>query len=277
MQKPVLWLGTGLLAILVPLDLPARAANFTLSDNNSEIRVSDRNGVTVWYVEGSPDNVFIANYYYRLGSTGNENNFLDGLGTPTVNQSSPNQLELTYRGSELQAVVNYSLQGGAVGSNQSLLSRSVMLTNIGGQDLDFHLFDYSDFDIKFNQLNQRDQAIALEPQKIVVNSATQPLSILAEVSPNTTNYQISDFITLYNKFFNDLDGPTTLDNTPPLFTPFPVPPGDNALAFQWDFTLPAGAALTFSSSANYGPTVPEASSILGLISLGLLGLRKVSQ
>jgi len=60
-------------------------------------------------------------------------------------------------------------------------------------------------------------------------------------------------------------------------TLFPVPPGDNALAFQWDFTLPAGAALTFSSNANYGPTVPEASSILGLICLGLLGLRRVSQ
>lgn len=76
MQKPALWLGTSLLAVLVPLNLPDRGANFTLSDNNSEITVSDRNGVTVWYVEGSPDNVFIANYYYRLGLTGNENNFL---------------------------------------------------------------------------------------------------------------------------------------------------------------------------------------------------------
>ena len=277
MQKPVLWLGTSLLAVFVSFNLPVQAANFTLSDNNSEITVSDRNGVTVWYVEGSPDNVFIANYYYRLGSTGNENNFLDGLGIPTVNQSTLNQLELTYGGSELQAVVNYSLQGGVVGSNQSLLRRSVTLTNLGGQALDFHLFDYSDFDIKFNQLNQRDQAIALEPQKIVINSATQPLSILAEVSPNNTNYQISDFFTLYNQFFIDSDGPTTLDNTPPLLTPFPVPPGDNALAFQWDFTLPAGASLTFSSSANYGPTVPEASSVLGLIGLGLLGLRRVSR
>ena len=76
MQKPVLWLGTGLLAVLAPLNLPARGANFNLSHNNSEITVSDRSGVTVWYVEGSPDNVFIANYYYRLGSTGKENNFL---------------------------------------------------------------------------------------------------------------------------------------------------------------------------------------------------------
>jgi hypothetical protein len=197
------------------------AASFSLTDNNSSITVNDRNGVTVWLVDGSPDNLFISNYYYRIGPTGNENNFLDGLSVPTVSQPVANRLALTYRGTDLQAVVNYELTGGNLGSNRSKLDKSLILTNLSTQSLDLNLFDYSDLDIRFNQLAQRDRAIALTFDRIVLDSATFPLSVLTNISPTATNYQISDFFTLYTKFFIDLDGPTTLDNTPPLGSPSP--------------------------------------------------------
>ncbi len=265
MKTPIM----SLLLLTVPL-ASAQAASFTLTDNNSEIRVDDRNGITIWYVDGSPDNVFLSNYYYRIGPTGNESPFFDGLGTPTVTQPTDNQLELTYTGTQLQAVVNYELLGGDLGSSRSFIDKSVTLTNLSGQNLDFHLFDYSDFDIKFDQANQKDQAIALDFGTIILNSATKPLSILTQVSPTPSHYEIADFVTLYNKFFNDLDGPTTLPDNPSLNVPFPIPPSDNAFAFQWDFNLNAGESVTFNSQFNYAP-VPEPSSLFSLISLGIFG------
>lgn len=265
MKTPII----SLLLLTVPL-VPVQAASFTLTDNNSEITVDDRNGITVWYVDGSPDNVFISNYYYRIGPTGNELPFFEGLGTPMVIQPTDNQLELTYTGTELQAVVNYQLLGRDLGSSRSFIDKSVTLTNLSAQNLDFHLFDYSDFDIKFNQLDQRDQATALDFGTIIQNSATKPLSILTQVSPTSSHYEIADFETLYFKFFIDEDGATTLPDNPPLNVPFPIPPSDNAFAFQWDFNLNAGESMTFNSQFNYAP-VPEPSSLFSLIGLGILG------
>lgn len=265
MKTPII----SLLLLTVPI-ISAQAASFTLTDNNSEITVNDRNGITVWYVDGSPDNVFISNYYYRIGATGNEFPFFDGLGTPTVTQPTDNQLEFTYTGTDIEAVVNYQLSGEDLGSNRSFINKSVTLTNLSPQNLDFHLFDYSDFDIKFNQLDQRDQAIALDFGTILLNSATKPLSILTQVSPTPSHYEIADFLTLYFKFFIDQDGATTLTNTPLLNVPFPIPPSDNAFAFQWNFNLNAGESRTFNSQFNYA-SVPEPSSVFSLIGLGILG------
>ncbi len=274
MKTPIM----SLLLLTVPL-VSAQAASFTLTDNNSEVRVDDRNGITVWFVDGSPDNVFLSNYYYRIGPTGNESPFFDGLGTPTVTQQTGNQLELTYTGTELQAVVNYELLGGDLGSSRSFIDKSVTLTNLSQQNLDFHLFDYSDFDIKFNQLDQRDQSIALDFGTIVQNSATKPLSILTQVSPTSSHYEIADFLTLYNKFFIDQDGATTLPDNPPLNVPFPIPPSDNAFAFQWDFNLNTGESVTFNSQFDYAP-VPEPLTILGAgtaIALGAGFKRKLGK
>ncbi len=258
---------------IVGNSLVAKAASFDLNDGNSQITVNDRNGVTVWYVDGSPDNLFISNYYYRIGETGGEKVFLEGIdGTPTVNQPQSNQLQLTYSGNDLEAEVNYSLIGGTPGSNQSLLKKSVTLRNLSSSPIDLHLFDYNDFDIKFNQLNQRDQAIALSPAEIILNSATVPLSIRTRVNPDPDRYEINDFFSLYQRFFLGQGSPITLTNTPPLNVPFPEPPSDNAFAFQWDFTLPQGESLTFETSANYSP-IPEPSTIVASIALSLGGLR----
>ena len=247
-----------------------QAASFILTSGNSEVEVSDRNGITVWFVEGSPDNVFISNYYYRVGEVENESVFLEGIDdTPTVNQITTEQLQLTYTGTELEAEVNYSLEGGELGSNESLLSKSVTLTNLSSENQQINLFDYSDWDIKFNQLDQRDQAIALDPGTIILNSDTRPLSILTQLTPTPSRYEINDFFTLYSKFFLDNDGATTLSNTPPLNTPFPIPASDNAMAFQWEFTLLPGESYSITSTANYTP-IPEPGSIAASIILSLI-------
>lgn len=256
------------------------AASFNLADGNSSAVISDRNGATVWRVApagGNPaafsDNIFLSNYFFRIGSTGGESPLLVALGTP-VAVATTNSLQLNFRTADLAATIDWRLTGAGSGSTLSTLSKSVSFTNLGAAAIDFHLFDYTDFDIRFNPLAQADTATLVSAGRIITSSSTIPFSIDARVQSAPDRYQISDFITPYLQFFIDQDGPTTLPNTPALGTSFPATPGDTAFALQWSRVIAPGDSFTVSQLAMYRPTsaVPEPASWAYLIAgFGLIG------
>lgn len=270
-------LGTLLLAASCFAAAPASAASYLLTSNNSQLTVTDNNGATVWYVDAGPtprDNLFLSNFYFRVGATGNESSFLTALGAPTVQQNAANSLTLAFAGPTLGATINWTLVGGAAGSNTSVLAKSVSVTNLTADAIDLHLFDYTDFDINFDQFNQADQATLVAPGQIVTSSATSPIQISSIASVTPDHYQITDFITPYLQFFVDLDGPTTLSDQPGPGNAFPSVPGDNAFAFQWNRTLGAGQSFFVSQISTYSPTaaVPEPASWAMMIGgFGLVG------
>jgi hypothetical protein len=254
---------------------PALAANYTLSDGNSTATISDMNGATVWKIAqggatpaNSPDNVFISNYLFRVGSSSGERNVARGLGAPVLVSQSANTVSYAASNDILSARLDWSLTGFASDSGMSTLTKSVVFTNVSGGTLDFHLFDYSDYDIRFNPAAQRDSARLVSPGRVIINSASVPFSIDAQTSVAPDRYQIDGFFPLYQALFLDSDGATTLNNTPATGVRFPVTPGDSAFAFQWSRTLAAGESFAVTQIARFVPTsaVPEPHSWALLIS-----------
>jgi hypothetical protein len=250
--------------LLLVAGVPAAAANYVLVDGNTSARINDRNGATVWRVApegdepaGASDNLFISNYYFRVGDSGGEAPLLDALGAPTATATATS-LRLSFSSAQIAATADWSLAG-AGGGALATLTKSVMFTNLGNADLDLHLFDYTDFDILFNPLAQADSARLVSPGRIVTTSSTIPFSIDARADVAPDGYQISDFLTPYFQFFFDLDGPTTLLNTPAPGVRFPATPGDTAFAFQWNRVLAPGESFGVRQIARYVPTsaVPE--------------------
>lgn len=246
----------------------ARAATI-LTDANSRVTIDDRNGMTVWRINDTADNVFLSNYYLRLGSTGNEFALQTALGVPVVSTNGSNQVTLIYANASLRAVVEYALVGGPTGVFDSRVSSSATLTNLGTDPLDLHLFQYSDFDIRFDQASQLDRIRFLSPSSLEQYRSGTTSVLEASVGPDPSHYQASsNFFDFYSKFFVDQDGPTTLNDTPGIGTLFPEPASDSAFAFQWDRGLAAGDSFRVDSQFRL-TAVPEPGSFT-LAAIGLV-------
>lgn len=262
-------------ALATGLAAAASAATFTLTDAAATATVTSRNGVTVWRTDGGRDNVFISNWYLRRAGEDGELPLSEAIAFPTASQPAPGTLELSFDGAPLSAALRYDLIGGEPGSRRSTLRREATLTNAGDETLSLFLFDYTDFDIRFDQLDQRDQSVLEAPGVIRTRSASFPLEILTRVSPAPQQWEIADFFTLYTRFFIDLDGATTLPNTPAIGEPFPTPPGYNAFAFGWEFDLAPGARFTALHESTIAP-IP-APAALPLLATGLFALRAAAR
>lgn len=272
-------------AALLSASAPAWAANYSLSDGNSVATISDVNGATVWRIAqngaapaASPDNVFISNYLFRIGSSSGERSIASGIGAPVLVSQSPNAVSYAASNATLSARLDWSLKGFANDSGMSTLTKSVVFTNVSGGAIDFHLFDYSDYDIRFNPAAQRDSARLAAPGRVIIDSAGVPFSIDARTSVAPDRYQIDGFFPLYEALFLDSDGATTLNNTPAIGARFPSAPGDSAFAFQWSRTLGAGESFAVTQVARFVPTsaVPEPQSwalLLSGFALAGAGLR----
>ena len=280
---------TALAMVAVGWNASASAQSYTLKNGNSTLRVDQRNGATVWRIDQDalsdaipPDNLFLSNYFFRVGAGGPESNFFNALGAPTVLQNGADNVSFAFANDSLSATLGWNILGGPVGSGSSVLTKSVVITNLTGQAIDLNLFDYSDYDINFNPRNQADQAALIGPGRIVTTSSSVPFQITSQVTGNPDRYQITNFITPYLQFFIDQDGPTTLSNTPGLGVPFPSTPGDNAFAFQWSRTLSPGQSFSVAQTATFA-AIPEPSSwamlLIGFVAVGggLRGSRRLAQ
>lgn len=252
---------------------PAAAGAATLTSGPSEVTVADDGTVTVWRVEeGGSDNVFLSAYYLRLAGDDGEATFPTIFGVPVVEQPSPDVLGLSFAGDPIEARLDYRLTDGPE-LGRTTLERSATLTNTGTEIVEFVLFDYTDLDIRFDPLNQRDQATLVAPGVVETVSASVPVTIVSEVTPTPDQYLISDFLTLALAFLIESDGVTTLPNTPALGEAFPETPGDNAFAFGWEVSLAPGESFTAAQSSTLATAVPvPASLVLMLGGIGALAL-----
>ncbi len=254
---------------------PAAAQTFTLTSNNSTAGITARNGMTTWFIDGGRDNVFLSNYYLRIGNGLVDLPLSEAIGAPVASQPQSNVLNLDFTGSGVTANLSYQLIGGRPGSARSRIEKAVQITNTGADPLTFSLFDYTDFDIRFDQANQRDQSVLTAPNRILTTNAEQPLRIATRVSPRPDHHEIADFYTLYTRFFIDLDGPTTLPDTPALGVPFPVPASDNAFAFQWDAVLAPGESFMVGHRSQFAPVpAPAGVGLLALLGAVLVARRR---
>jgi hypothetical protein len=242
----------------------AQAAVFALNDDNSTaaFEASDssnpgNSGLILWNVDNT-NHLFQNQYWYRIGSTNGENT-LDSLNLIGVTQAqaASNQLTATYAGTGFEVALNFKLDGGAAGSRTASLFENIQVKNTGSDNLDFHLFKYTDFDLTDNgQDDKANISNGIAQQFDDFTLATQV------IEPSATYYQVGAFPDILNALTDNL--PTTLTNFPKTLT------GESSYAFQWDFALEPEKTVSITNSTFIQP-VPEPTMTLGCL-IGLVGV-----
>jgi hypothetical protein len=257
----------GLLSITVIVALsaiPSLADSVTLNSGNSVAHFNTKatdvgtKGLDSWTVNGvqqvSQDWI-----WYRVGAAGGEAS-LDTL-TQSGILSTATTLEVLYTGAGFTADVKYSLAAGATPTSSSDLQRTITIQNTSGAPLNFHLFEYSDYDLAGTAGG--DTVHFVNANNVVQTDGVTQISE-AVLSPSHSE------AAFFNSTLASLsDGnPTTLSDTPAVGTN--LGPGDVTWAYQWDPVIAAGGSFITSPDSLIS-TVPEPSSIALVIS-GLLGL-----
>jgi hypothetical protein len=255
-----------LVSAIFGLSVPASIAGlFTLVDDNSVADFDTTTGSNAydWEVDGE-DQLFEQSFWFRVGNVAEQNlNLLPHPieGTTDTNfDGNADTLFVRYNGAGFRVDVRYVLDGGAVGSRASDIAEQISITNLSGAPLDFHFFQYSDFDL--NGTSGGDSAVF--PNANAVRQSEGALSIAETVITPVPSHREIDF---YDATLDKLEDAfaTTLSDAPATGVNFG--PGDLTWAYQWDVVIPVGGSFQISKDKNL-TGVPEPAGIV-LLALGL--------
>lgn len=253
------------LASALYLPWPLHATVTTLTDNNSvaSIDPTSQAGLFNWAVQGQ-NQMYQQWFWYRLG-TGNQHS-IDTISAPSIVTSGTRQLSATYAANNFTLSIDYLLTGGSVvapGQNaNSAISETVRIQNTSASALDFHFFNYTDFDLGGAGGSDTVQ-LGRNPLGLF-NDAYQQNTLAGSAETVTTpgaNRGEADF------WNNTLTRLNTIANYNLNNTTGPVGPGDVAWAFQWDLNIAPGGSAIISQDNYLSVMVPEP-SILALLALG---------
>lgn len=247
--------------------LPGSAAQYTLTDKNATFTtdIETQAGTFNWIVEGT-DHLYQQWWWYRVGSNNQEYSVdtlnLADYGTSHIGPGDPTQMNYlwaTYQGAGFQIDLSWNLKGGGIGSYWSDISEVAAIKNTGSTTLDFHLFEYNDFDLSGTSTD--DVAHYVGPGNVHQQDCHW---MVDESTPGTSHWEIDTFANTRNRLNDAL--PTTLSDASAV-----VGPADVTWAFQWDFSIAPGATKGISKNKILN-AVPEATTVM----LGFMGLTSVA-
>lgn len=246
-----------LFAMCLAFSPPASATLYTMTDGNSVVSVDPTSpgGVYGWNVEGA-DILYQQWFWYRIGSGAEQS--IDTLTLSSADLSTDTRtLKLNYLGDGFDINITYTLTGGPVGSATADIAESIRVN--ASRPLDFHFFQYSDFD-----LNQNDNSdiVRISPDFRVARQLPSggPGPVLSETImtsfPAATHAEAGYYPGTITKLTDGVA--STLSDV------LNAGPGDVSWAFQWDAALSPTRSLIISKDKILAP-VPEPAAI------GLLG------
>lgn len=254
-----------LLGAGVALTQTASAVIVPLSHGGSTVTVDvdSAAGMNSWFVDNAPSQNHLNNqwFYYRIGN---------GLAMPintisaaVVNNPDSQTLEAVYANAQFSLTVSYVLTGGGTGTGNADIREAINVLNTSGAPLNFHLFQYSDFNLLGTPGgdsvvigNAFDSVIQWDGATGIAETAAQPPANRAEAA--------LAFTTLNN--LNTIPGYDLNNNIGPLS-------GDVTWSFQWDSVIGSGLSLDVFKDKQMAITpVPEPTAISMLaVALGAAG------
>jgi hypothetical protein len=244
--------------------IPAQGSSYTLSHGNSAMTVFVEQpvGFEQWSVDGQLQ-LFQQQFFYRVGSVGGESAIysLPVVGSTLV---SPSLLKAQYANDQFALEIVYSLLGGTAGSGLSSLSEQVKITNLGDSALNFHFYEYADFDL--GGVPEGDTIQLGKNLQGLFNEAAQSRATLqfseAVYRPGATHATVGVETAVLGGL---TDGsPSTLDNNAG-----PVS-GDVAYAFQWDVVIGAGSSVVLGMDKTLSVALIPEPATGALFGLGLV-------
>lgn len=243
--------------------VPAARANVTLTDQNSSMSIDPdtQAGAYSWIVDGQ-NQLYQQWFWYRVGTTGGQAS-IDTISAPVINQLAADRVDISYGNNQLMVEVTYDLTGGSVGSGTSDVAEVIRITNVSGNRLSFSFFQYSDFDLDGNSIDDTATIHTILGKGYVASQVGAGKSAMTEtvVTPGAARWEAN----LYANTLSGLNGGNyNLNNS------LSAGPGDATWAFQWDFTLDPNRTFLISKDKQI-TAVPEPSTlaIAGLAGLGL--------
>ena len=238
----------------------------TLTDNNSvaQIDTGTSSGMFNWSVDGSPQ-LFQQWFWLRVGAVGGEAP-INTIGAPANTTPTARDLTSIYNNGSYSVRVAYQLNGGAINSGTSGMSEAIRIENLTAGPLDFHFFQYTDFDLGGAGNNTTVLSQNLFTGRYTTADQVGPGGVFQETlaTPGANRAEAGIFPNTVNSL-NDAST-TTLNNN------LNAGPGDTTYAFQWDVTIVGGGSFEINKALSLQLTnVPEPSA-LALISLGLAGV-----
>lgn len=245
----------------------AASAQVTLTSGNSLVTIDPTQaapsfsaGMNSWVVDGVNE-LFQQWYWYRVGE-GPESS-INTIGPPVINLTGTNQANIRYIGSQFTLDLTTTLIGGAPSSGASSVSEIMRITNTSATALDYHLFEYDDFDLG---------TVFNDDQAVLVNSSTirqfdAQTNSLVNTVPVPNHWQIAASGPIFASLTDA--SPTTLSDSGS-----PFGPGDATFAFEWDIVINPGDTFLMSKNKLIDQVVPEPASLIALGGLGLIAIRR---
>lgn len=205
-------------------------------------------------------------FWYRIGNSSPESS-INTISAPSPTTPDARTLYTTYNNGAYGVQVIYFLTGQSPGSGQSQINETITITNATATALDFHFFQYSDFEMggtpggdtiqlgqnNFGKFNEADQS-----EGTAFFSESDITGLNSGANHGEAAYYNATLVKL-----ND-GSPTTLNDNPSELVP-----GDVTWAFEWDFTIAPGSSVGISKLKTL--QIPEPST-LALVSCGLFAL-----
>lgn len=260
----------------------ATTSTSTLSNGNASVTIKTAAGLAnpdfgmnSWKVDGV-DQLYRQWFWFRTGNKSAEKTISQLELESPCHQESDNYLTTKYVSpGKFTVGINYTLLGGAAGSGSSTIGEQIIVKNISGAALDFHFFQYVDFDLGGSSAG--DTLVLGKDASGLFNSAYQHKgsSYFADefLTPGANHGQAALASPLFTLYYSLTDGsPTTLNDFAGPIT------GDTSWAFQWDVNIPVNGTFNISlnKSVYVSSAVPEPSAfaLAGLTCALFAGLRR---
>lgn len=242
-----------LFAMCLALSPPASASLITLTSGNSNVLIDpdSQAGMYDWEVDGYHI-LYQQWFWYRVGNVAEQP--INSIGAPAITTIAPDIVRVTYSAAAFDLAILYSLTGGSAGSLFSDIAETITIKNKTATPLDFHFFQYSDFDLDLG--GDFVAILGGNTARQIPAGGSGPVLSETVATPAPDHYETADFPVTLGKL-ND-GGPTTLNGN--AFSG----PGDVTWAFQWDLTVPVNGTKGISKDKQLN-AVPEPAAI------GLLG------
>ena len=245
---------------------PAMATTHTMTDSGAkvEIDINSSAGMYTWEL-GEVDHLSQQWFWYRIDDVGSDREFsIDTIdAAPAVTTAGTDYLKVVYSGTDFDAEFKFTLAGGVLSST---FREEIKIVNTSASPLDFHFFQYVDFDLGGSASGDM---VAIDLPDTADQWNTAATVTETDVSPDPNRYEVNtDSIRLTDLEDGDLDD---LNNTIG-----PLSASNVTWAFQWDVTLDAdldgaggaeGGSLLISKDKYL--VIPEPVT-LALLGLGIL-------